>query len=51
MASEEATMPEKLISELPIPPDNVRKGEFALNLSKGVIEPLPAWRRMHEHAS
>jgi hypothetical protein len=32
-------MPEKLISELLILPDKVRKGDFVLNLSKGVTEP------------
>jgi len=32
-------MPEKLISELIILPDRVRKGDFVLNLSKGVTEP------------
>src|ERR1700737_3642494 len=38
-AKEEMTMPEKLISELIVLPDRVRKGDFALNLSKGVAEP------------
>ena len=32
-------MPEKLISELLDLPDKVRKGDFVLNLSKGVTEP------------
>jgi hypothetical protein len=32
-------MPEKLISELIALPDQVRKGDFVLNLSKGVTEP------------
>lgn len=32
-------MPEKLISELIDLPDRVRKGDFVLNLSKGVTEP------------
>jgi hypothetical protein len=32
-------MPEKLISELLDLPDQVRKGDFVLNLSKGVTEP------------
>jgi chromosomal replication initiation ATPase DnaA len=32
-------MPEKLISELLDLPDRVRKGDFVLNLSKGVTEP------------
>jgi chromosomal replication initiation ATPase DnaA len=32
-------MPEKLISDLIILPDRVRKGDFVLNLSKGVTEP------------
>ena len=32
-------MPEKLISELLDLPDHVRKGDFVLNLSKGVTEP------------
>ena len=35
---EELTM-EKLISDLLILPDKVRKGDFVLNLSKGVTEP------------
>jgi hypothetical protein len=39
MTSEEATMPEKLISDLLDLPDRVRKGDFVLNLSKGVTEP------------
>ncbi len=30
---------EKLISELLILPERVRKGDFVLNLSKGVTEP------------
>jgi polynucleotide 5'-kinase involved in rRNA processing len=32
-------MPEKLISELLDLPERVRKGDFVLNLSKGVTEP------------
>jgi hypothetical protein len=32
-------MPEKLISDLIIVPERVRKGDFVLNLSKGVTEP------------
>ncbi len=32
-------MPEKLISEIIIVPERVRKGDFVLNLSKGVTEP------------
>lgn len=32
-------MPEKLISDLIVLPDRVRKGDFVLNLSKGVTEP------------
>ena len=32
-------MPEKLISELIDLPERVRKGDFVLNLSKGVTEP------------
>ena len=32
-------MPEKLISELIFVPERVRKGDFVLNLSKGVTEP------------
>jgi hypothetical protein len=32
-------MPERLISELLILPERVRKGDFVLNLSKGVTEP------------
>lgn len=32
-------MPEKLISELLVLPDRVRKGDFVLNLSKAVTEP------------
>src|SRR5437660_12639366 len=32
-------MPEKLISDLLILPERVRKGDFVLNLSKGVTEP------------
>ena len=32
-------MPEKLISELIELPERVRKGDFVLNLSKGVTEP------------
>ncbi len=35
----EKAMPEKLISELLDLPDRVRKGDFVLNLSKGVTEP------------
>ena len=37
--NEEQTMPEKLISEIIIVPERVRKGDFVLNLSKGVTEP------------
>src|SRR4051812_7901333 len=37
--SEEVTMPEKLISELLDLPERVSKGDFVLNLSKGVTEP------------
>ena len=32
-------MPEKLISELLDLPERVRKGDFVLNLSKGITEP------------
>jgi hypothetical protein len=32
-------MPEKLISDLIVVPERVRKGDFVLNLSKGVSEP------------
>ncbi len=32
-------MPEKLISDILDLPDKVRKGDFVLNLSKGVTEP------------
>jgi len=32
-------MPEKLISELLILPEKVHKGDFVLNLSRGVTEP------------
>jgi hypothetical protein len=32
-------MPERLISDLIVLPDRVRKGDFVLNLSKGVTEP------------
>ena len=32
-------MPDKLISEIIIVPERVRKGDFVLNLSKGVTEP------------
>ena len=32
-------MPEKLISDLITLPDRVRKGDFVINLSKGVTEP------------
>src|SRR5919109_253368 len=32
-------MPEKLISDLIFVPERVRKGDFVLNLSKGVTEP------------
>ena len=38
-ANEDQTMPEKLISEIIIVPERVRKGDFVLNLSKGVTEP------------
>src|SRR6185437_8517413 len=34
-----SNMPEKLISELIELPERVRKGDFVLNLSKGVTEP------------
>src|SRR5271170_5118595 len=34
-----AATPEKLISELLDLPERVRKGDFVLNLSKGVTEP------------
>ncbi len=32
-------MPEKLISDILDLPDKVRKGDFVLNLSRGVTEP------------
>jgi len=38
-ANEEVTMPEKLISDIIDVPERVRKGDFVLNLSKGVTEP------------
>src|SRR5690349_7910207 len=37
--TKEVTMPEKLISELIDLPERVRKGDFVLNLAKGVTEP------------
>ena len=38
--NEELTMPDKLISDLLDLPDKVHRGDFVLNLSKGVTEPV-----------
>jgi len=42
MANEERTMPEKLISELLIPPEKVREGDSFLTCPKAIPSPQVA---------
>ena len=44
-------MPDKLISELLDLPERVRKGDFVLNLSKGVTEPEKTLDAVRRHAA